>query len=1019
MPQNLSKKLQKAQVTVNAILNTGFDFDALNPAQKQAVLQTTGPLLIIAGAGTGKTHVITARILHLLLNEKIPAKQILALTFTEKAAQEMQQRLDLAMPLSYEEIAIKTFHAFAESVLRERGIEIGIDPNFKLLDQTGQWLFMRKNLFSFELDYYRPLGNPTKFFNVLLNHFSRLKDEDISPESYLAWATSMLENAQKSTGDVAVAREEAVKTFEIARAYAMYQKLMAENGLLDFGDLQYYCLRLFEKRASVLNFYQERFQYVLVDEFQDTNFAQNKLVMMLAAKHSNLAVVGDDDQAIYKWRGASLSNILNFEKTFPETKKVVLTDNYRSTRQILDLSYALIQNNNPYRLEFQQQVNKKLLGMKDGAPPQIWHFASLPEEASVIVKKIAAKIGESEGRLSYRDFAILVRTNQLTAPFCQALQDDGIPFAVRNVRGLLHFEAIKDLVALLKFLANPNDDIAFFRLVCLEIFGLKMKEILDLAARARAAGYEPLFKFLRVSLKKKDDQEVLPGLENRDFASLEMVYDFFDRLLEFSKNHEPARILGKFLEGSGYLKNLLDSETFENNEKIRQIGKFSEIIKNFAQSEMQYGAKDLLRAFLEHLELLEESETTLQPLENEENDAVSLLTFHGAKGLEFDTVFMPSLVAQRFPAIHRRDALEIPLELIKEEIPVSDEHLHEERRLFYVGCTRARNELIFSYSDVYEGRKKWKPSLFLGEVKAAGKIDETDFTKKQPGQSIGQSITKKDGHRGHQGLKIEAANELRSESKTPAKDRFLYLPEININQLSYSQLDTFASCPLKYKFRYLFKIPEPSAHAANFGSSIHNTLNQFYQQLKNGAVPSKDLLRELFEKNWIPAGYDSKSHEMARKKQGREILECFYDHESTPHFRIPAYLERLFRLKIGEFTFSGRIDRIDKMPDGSYEVVDYKTGTSKREADLGKDLQLSLYALACRDIFGLRVSKLSLYFLEDTIKHSTTRSDEELNSVKDELLELSRRLVNSDFLPTPGFHCRFCDYRLLCRAAQV
>lgn len=973
----------------------------MNRAQAEAVLQTEGPLLIVAGAGTGKTRVITERILHLLLDKKVPASQILALTFTEKAAQEMLDRVDEGMPLSYEEVAIKTFHGFCDSLLRERGLEIGIDPGYKLFNTTDQWLFMKKNLFSFDLNYYRPLGNPSKFFFTLLNHFSRLKDEDIAPEAYVKHAEKLLNEAKDDAE-----REEAVKTLEIACAYRTYQDLMIRNNALDFGDLQYYALRLFEKRPSVLKECRKRFEFILVDEFQDTNYSQNKLVTMLAKEHRNLTVVGDDDQAIYKWRGASLSNILNFEKHFPEAKKVVLTENYRSTQEILDVSYAVIQNNNPYRLEDQEKIDKKLVSEKHGAPPEIWHFSSYLEEAQKIVETIHEFV--RAGTYNYKDFAILVRANGIAGTYVDALKNSDIPFTVKSTEGLMRFDEIKDLLSLLRFLRNPYDDIAFFRLLSMNVFGLPMRLILDLASSAKKAGYEPMFKYLRDYLKKDADQGALPGISEQTIP-FEPLYNLFNRLLDFSRDHSVTRVLGEFLDKSGYYKNLTAQDSLENAEKIQHIAQFIDVASGFETEDGEHS----LRGFLEYLELLEEAQGTVETLPLEEADAVSILSCHASKGLEFEVVFMPSLVQNRFPSTNRRDPIEIPSALIAEELPDKDMHVQEERRLFYVGCTRARAHLYLSYSDFYEGRKKWKPSVFVEEARASS-ISEKDFTgETDAAKNIESSDLPANEGRVAKGLDLPP-------NDTDAK--LLYLPEINVKNLSYSQLDTFATCPLKYKFRYLFNVPSPSAHAANFGSSVHNTLNEFYERVKKDEAPSPEMLQECYEKNWIPAGYDSKAHEQARKKSGWEILQNFYEKESTAgpgsQFVIPAYLEKLFRLKVGKFTFTGRIDRIDKLPDGTYEVVDYKTGSSKRDAKLDKDLQLSMYALACKEIFHIEVSKLSLYFLEDASKQSTTRNDDDLEVLKTELIAASDELQKSDFKPTPGFHCGFCEYKLLCHAAQ-
>ncbi|MBU0667630.1 UvrD-helicase domain-containing protein [Patescibacteria group bacterium] len=958
----------------------------LNPEQKEAVSQTEGPMLIVAGAGTGKTRVITARILHLLIDKKVPSSQILALTFTEKATNEMLERVDQGMPLSYEEVTIKTFHGFCDMILREKGMEIGIDPGFRLLNQADQWLLIKRNLFALDLNHYRPLGNPGKFIHVLLSHFSRLKDEDIKPDDYIRFAGQMLDKA----GDDAE-KENAGKMLEVANAYAAYQNLLIESNGLDFGDLQFYALRLLEKRPSVLRELRERYKYILVDEFQDTNFAQNKLVMLLAREHTNITVVGDDDQSIYKWRGASLSNILTFEKEFPQAKRVVLTQNYRSNQGILDSAYQSIQNNNPDRLEHRASISKRLVSrvLSEGAdenPVEVRHFSDSQDEVKCVLDTIS---GLAKDGVAYSEMAILVRTNAHATAFVDALKDAGIPFTVRDTQGLLRFEEIKDLVALLRFLVRPQDDIAFFRLLGLPIFGIPMATVLQIVNEARNAHFTPIFYYLRDRIVN-GTQSSLPGLE--ETSGLESVIRLCDNLLNFSRDHGAFRVIGEFLDESGYVKALTANDSFENEEKIQHIAQFLELARDLEAD----GGDNSLRVFLDYIDSLQEALGTIAAATTPENDAVSMLTVHSAKGLEFDYVFVPCLVKERFPSRPKRDPIEIPAALLPEDIPEKEMHLQEERRLFYVAATRARKRLFLSYSDSYEGNKKWKISPFLAELDDLACVRWTDSLR----DAVSGDLEKDDA------IKDERAF-----------DRCSMMPDVKIYQLSYSKLDTFNTCPLKYKFRYHYKIPSPSAHAANFGSSVHNTVNKFYEEVMAGAPPNSGRLKELFESNWIGIGYESRGHELARKKHGIEVMEKFFEKEKQHGFKAPAMLEKPFRLRIGDVIFMGRIDRIDKLPDGTYEVIDYKTGKAKSANDVKKDLQLSLYALACSDIFKIPVSALSLYFLEDAVKVSTTRPEENFDAIREDILQKVKSLRESDLAPTPGFHCGFCEFGILCHRA--
>ena len=309
----------------------------LNDEQKKAVEYNQGPLLIVAGAGTGKTTVVVEKIKYLLKKKLAEPEEILALTFTEKAAFEMEERVDREIPYGYFQMWISTFHAFADQILKEEISHIGLSPGYRLMTEAETIIFLRKNLFLFNLNYFRPLGNPNKFLEALLDHFSRLRDEDISPEEYLKWVSRQRES------------EETKKNLELANAYKTYQTLKIKEGVMDFADLIYYLLQLFRERKNILKKYQEKFKFVLVDEFQDTNIAQYDLIKLLCPSKENfpLTVVGDDSQAIYKFRGASVSNIMSFMKDYTRAKQITLRNNYRSNQTILDKSYRLIKYNDP------------------------------------------------------------------------------------------------------------------------------------------------------------------------------------------------------------------------------------------------------------------------------------------------------------------------------------------------------------------------------------------------------------------------------------------------------------------------------------------------------------------------------------------------------------------------------------------------------------------------------------------------------------------------------------------------
>ncbi len=1004
----------------------------LNPAQRQAVMHEAGPMLVVAGAGTGKTRVITHRIVRLILDGLAKPSEILALTFTEKASAEMLNRVDEMMPLGYEEIQISTFHAFCDRLLRESGIDAGINTDYQLLTKAEQWLLMKRHLYQFDLHYFRPLGNPVKFIDALLTHFSRAKDEIVSPQDYLnlAWdglktvglvqstaaldlAKPLFEFWQRLGDEPKATHEDALKTFEVAKAYLKYQELLVGNPKetrLDFGDLILHALNILKSRSSVLERYRRKFKYVLVDEFQDTNFAQNELVKLLAGEHKNLFVVGDDDQSIYRFRGAAVSNILQFQEDFPEAKVVVLTDNYRSTQNILDAAYRGIQENNPDRLEVKANINKKLIGHKGmGASPDVIHMTTLEEETELVARTILDLKGgiseqdvESErGQMGFdallaepdveseqvthesepkwSDFVILARANSHLEPFIQTLRYHGIPFKLVGSRGLFSRDEIKDLIAYLKVLTDPMDGLQLFRLLCIKQIGVNSEAVLQLLKFSKAQNFslwESLFNLDQVNLPDATSKTQILWL--RDMIETERA-----KILD----ENPGRILLNFVHAIKLLEDLAADENLENTTKILNINKFFERIKKY----LTEADNRTVPGFVDYLDLMIEAGDNPATAEVDSSaDGVNLMTVHASKGLEFDHVFVVNLVQQRFPTRNMGETIEMPLPLIKEKLPEGDEHKEEERRLFYVAVTRARKRLFFCYGDNYGGVRVNKPSQFIAE--ALGEKIELKFPLQTETVAIPPTT--------------EGVFDLKP-----------YLPR----DFSYSQIETFDKCPLRYKYQYVYRIPVPTSGSSVFGQVIHRTLKDFYTGLAEGRDQSESALMMLFERHWQRDGYDSSEEVQLQYERGKTVLHRFYqDNAST--FAPAAKLEENFKLHLGSFTITGYIDRIDKLLDGTYELIDYKTGKispEDLEKRVVKDEQLSIYALAARDAFHLPVNTFTLYFLESGQRASASRSPAQLEVMTSKLEQACAKISHSDFAPTASkFVCGQCPFRQICPFAE-
>lgn len=912
----------------------------LNKEQRSAVEYGEGPLLIIAGAGTGKTTVVTERIKHLISSGRALPQEILALTFTEKASREMEERVDIALPYGVTQMWISTFHAFCDRILRNEAINIGIDPGYKLMTEAETIMFFRKHLFKFELKEFRPLGNPTKFISGMVQHFSRLKDEDVSPQEYLKYEKN-----------------------ELSSAYRTYEELKVKESVADYADLISWTLKLFRTRPAILHRYQKQFKYVLIDEFQDTNFAQNALAVLLAGSKKNITVVGDDDQAIYRWRGAAIANIIQFRKTFPKAKIVVLTKNYRSTKEILDRSYDLIQKNNPDRLEVAEKIDKKLESMRrvNGVPIDVVYADRVENEAEAVAKIIK----EQKGR-EWKDFAILVRANNHAEPFVRALSRAGIPYQFLGPGQLFRQPEVKDLVAYLKILYNFEDNVAMYRVISMDVFGVSPRDIAAL-----------------INFSRKYGMSLFEACEKSELANVSRLVAMIHKHLGLIKKETAGQILYYFLEETGLLKAITTYKTVKEEKAAENIAKFFNKLKTY---EIEHDDAGVF-AVVDWIDLsmtLGESPAAAD-IDWSENNAVNILTIHSAKGLEFDVVFLVNLVSARFPTTERKEQIPIPDALVKEVLPVGDYHEEEERRLFYVGMTRARDLLYFTGAKFYgEGKREKKLSPFIFEAVGKKEIHEVSSEIKQ--------------------LPLIDWKKIEEPDTAPVRQ--------NISYLSYSQLETFATCPLQYKYRYILRIPVPPSAALTFGDTMHRTVRAFYELVRQGSHPTKATLIRLLDDNWQHIGYRDRAYEEKMKRHGIELLNGFYDKGYDPKV-VPAALEEPFKLRITPtLTLGGKIDRIDKRKDGTTEIIDYKTGNVPKSRDPGKDMQLSVYAMAAAS----EKVVVSFYFFEDQKKVSSTRTKEELEETKKEIAERADKISRSDFHPTPGKHCDFCEFRLICEA---
>ncbi|MGB2762023.1 MAG: UvrD-helicase domain-containing protein [Minisyncoccales bacterium] len=967
-----------------------LDLKKLNEEQRKAVIHGNGPLLIVAGAGTGKTTVITRRIVYLIEKGEAKVEEILAVTFTEKAAEEMEERVDKLLPYGYVDLWISTFHSFCERILRDNALDIGLPADFKILDNTAGWLLVYRNLDRFELDYYKPLGNPTKFIRALMSHFSHCKDQAIYPEDYLKYAEELKTNLTDLPED-----NESERIKEVANAYHVYQRLLLKNSSLDFGDLINYCLKLFQKRPVILKKYREKFKYILVDEFQDTNWAQYELIKILAEPKNNLTVCADDDQSIYKWRGASFSNIIQFKKDFSKAKEISLVKNYRSTQNILDLAYRFIKANDPDRLEYVNKINKKLLA-QEKANGTIEHiFAkSLDEEVGKTVKKIL-EILKKDKDASYNDFAVLVRANDAANLFTKALERAGLPYQFLASKGLYSKPVVLDIVSYFKLLDNYHESTAVYRILNMPFLEIPPQDIIKLTQYSH--------KKTKSLYEAMEELPLIPGISQKTQEKIAFVLSLIKKHSVLAQEKTVSEILVAFLEDSGYLKYLVNKE---NKEQIDLLNQFYKKVKNFEETIIEPTLNNFMLEINLEIESGEDGRLEFDPEQGP--DMIKVMTIHGAKGLEFKYVFLVNMVDKRFPTIERKDLIELPEDLIKDLKPSGDIHLQEERRICYVAMTRAKKGLYFTSAEDYGGTRKKKLSRFLTEMGYQKEEKEEKFV-----------------------------NGLLEKKSVPSADREKinsgYLPE----HFSFSQLAAFSKCPLQYKFAFILKIPIRGKSMFSFGKTMHNTLYAFLKQVNENNkskqssllgfkekenVLGLDSIIEIYEKNWIDEWYENKKQKEEYYKLGKKIVKDFYSEFSKNPPKILKInnvlaLEIPFNLKIRDNTLRGRIDRIDEKQGGAV-IIDYKTGNSKEKLALDNKEQLLIYQIAAEEIFKINPSELVYHYLNDNKKASFLGSEKEKNRIKEKIIQEIEEIKKSDFNPTPGWQCTFCDFKDICDFAQ-
>ncbi|MBC5649740.1 DNA helicase PcrA [Blautia segnis] len=635
-------------------------YDTLNPPQREAVAQTEGPVLILAGAGSGKTRVLTHRIAYLMEEMGVNPWNILAITFTNKAAQEMRERVDKLVGFGSESIWVSTFHSACVRILRRHIDNLGYDTNFTIYDTDDQKSLMK--------DVCRKLNIDTKVYKErsLLAQISHAKDELLTPDDM----------EMKAAGDYNMKK--------VASVYREYQAALRKNNALDFDDLIVKTVELFQNCGAVLEYYQERFKYIMVDEYQDTNTAQFKFISLLAQKYENLCVVGDDDQSIYKFRGANIGNILGFERVFPDAKVIRLEQNYRSTKNILNAANQVIANNTERKAKTLWTENE------EGSKVHFRQFFNAYEEAEYVAGEIGRM--KREGMGSYRDCAILYRTNAQSRIFEEKFIAANIPYKLVGGVNFYARKEIKDLLCYLKTIDNARDDLAVQRIINVPKRGIGATTLGRVQDYADNMGIS-LYEALRVA-------EEVPSI-GRSLSKIDGFVTFIQSLKSKADVLSVEELLQEVIDDTGYVAELEAEDTEESRARIENIDELISKTAAYQEAMEEQNQPATLSGFLEEVALVADIDTV-----DPDQDYVLLMTLHSAKGLEFPKVFMVGMEDGIFPS----------------HMTISygdDGELEEERRLCYVGITRAMKDLTLTCAQqrMIRGETQYnKVSRFVREI---------------------------------------------------------------------------------------------------------------------------------------------------------------------------------------------------------------------------------------------------------------------------------------------------------------
>ena len=976
----------------------------LTPRQSEAVTHASGPLLVLAGAGAGKTRVLCNR-LAWLVNEGADPAEILALTFSAKAAAELRERAEAMIPGSHETLRVTTFHSYALDLVRTLGTDRDLAPVLQPAGTEERVLVLLDRLADLRLvDRENDLRtNPVQVVRAFVDRIDRCRDERVDPRVYESWAQAALDGARGSR-DAADARREV----EFARVFRLHDEWLAELGLEDFGRQITRAIDLLAEHADLLGIARERARHVLVDEFQDTNHAQAELLSMISAASDSLVVVGDDDQGIYRFRGASAKNMADFRLRFPAAPVVRLEVNHRSTQSILDAAHAVVE-------PIVAREPKVLTALPDatGPLPEFWVAPDPSGQARAVAAEILRLAGEG---MPYEEMAVLMKAVRTEGRAIVAeLEQAGIPHQVHGGTDLFDRREVRLALAWMRAVTDPTDAIAHLRVAADPALGLPWSPAAQVVSEAAADGRHITGPLASLA----EDPEVRMLLEDLGRtaavgAPLDLVREVLDRT--------GIRVRALALGGA------------EGAARLADLAALERLAREIVDASPGMDAQELVRR-IDGLAGVGFRASGGAP----DRLGVQVMTIHQSKGLEFDAVWVLGLVHFNFPG-RDRGRTDIPDALLPEALPRGkDAHEAEQRRLAYVAMTRARRHLYLSAYRAGENGMGQRPSAFYEQARAAlgdpacievgaapdrAVLDAVADARSRLEDAVNRAAEAgAEGNADTAALVEDAAEAARAlvaaradvlagptATEPPAPEPRVPRPGL---QLSPTDIARYMGCPLAYRFASIDHVPPKWDPNRAIGNSIHAALEACFREGVPEDGADKVIARFAVEMKRRGAA-DTAVGQQAMDRV-RENVPKYLDRVRKSGVR-PVGVERGFSLKVGPHVVHGRIDRIDSHPQGGHQLVDYKSGRAPfRETEAGR-LVLITYIEGARDAWGIEPRGAVLEYVLDAETRPVSPDGQERAEAMETVREVADAISAGQFEPAPGWACRTCDFNMICPA---